>query len=121
MRADGVVWVATANGTETLPAPLLDRMVVVTMPALTRPETETAVRRMSTELLVANRLPAAELPEAAVDLLATLGLRQAQRVLLLALGPALAAGRPVPDRDDVAAALRLVVRPEPQRIGFVLP
>ena len=119
MRADGVVWIATANEIENLLPPLLDRMVVVPMPALTRRETETAVRRMFSELLAANGLPAADLPDAAVDLLASTGLRQAQRVLVLSLGPALAAGRPAPDRGDVAAALRLVLRPDRPRIGFV--
>ena len=119
IRADGVVWIATANDISGLPAPLLDRMVVVTMPALTRCETEIAVRRMFSELLAANGLPAADLPDAAVDLLAFTGLRQAQRVLALALGPALAAGRPAPNRGDIAAALRLVLEPEPKRIGFV--
>ncbi len=119
IRAEGVVWIATANDVEGLPAPLLDRMVVVIMPTLTRRETEAAVRRLFAELLATHGLGAVDLPAAAIDLLASTGLRQAQRALALALGPALAAGRPAPDRGDVVAALRLVLRPEPQRIGFV--
>ena len=119
MRADGVVWIATANEIENLPAPLLDRMVVITMPALTRGETEAAVRRLFSELLAANGLPATDLTDAAVDLLASTGLRQARRTLTLSLGPALAAGRPAPNRGDIAAALRLVRPPDRPRIGFV--
>ena len=119
MRADGVVWIATANEIESLPGPLLDRTVVVTMPELTRGETETAVRRLFSELLADNGLPVADLPDAAIDLLACAGLRQARRTLTLSLGPALAAGRPAPNRGDIAAALRLVRPPDRPRIGFV--
>ena len=97
MRADGIVWVATADDTVGLPAPLLDRMGMTTMPALTRGETEAAVRRLFSELLADNGLPTADLPDAAIDLLTCTGLRQARRVLALSLGPAFAAGRPAPD------------------------
>ena len=119
VRADGVVWVVTANDTAGLPAPLLDRMVVITMPMLTRDETEAAVRRLFSELLTDNGLPAGDLPDASVNLLACIGLRQARRVLALSLGPALAAGRPAPNRGDIAATLRFVLVPESKRIGFV--
>ncbi len=110
MRAEGVNWIMTANGVAGLPAPLLDRVIVVAMPRLGRAEARDAIRRMFAALLAEYGLPDAALGDAALDRLQAVGLRQAGRALSLALGPALAAGRPAPDTSDVAGAAALVTR-----------
>ncbi len=115
MRAGGVSWLLTANSATGLPAPLLDRVVTVEVPPLGRAETRAAVRRVFRELLAEHGLPAAELGDAALKRLESVGLRQARRTLSLAIGPALAAGRDAPDDADVAEAIALVGRPAPRR------
>lgn len=109
-----VNWIMTANDIAGLPAPLLDRVVVVAMPRLGRAEARDAIRRMFAGLLAEHGLPDAALGDAALDRLQAVGLRQAGRALALALGPALAAGRAAPDASDVADAAALVTRSPPR-------
>lgn len=132
VRADGVLWLMTANTVDRLPAPLLDRVVVVEMPPLSRAETRHVLRSVFAEVMAEHGLPVSHLDDAAVKRLERSGLRVARRILTLALGPALAAGRAAPDAADVAAAAALTNRParkarrpkQPKRpsrrqIGFV--
>ena len=115
LRADHVIWLLTANAIERLPPPLLDRVVVVDVQPLGRAGTRAVVRRISAELLASHGLPAAEIGDGALDLLEKTGLRAARRILSLAIGPALAAGRAAPDAADIAGAAALLDRPVPRR------
>ncbi len=115
LRAEGVQWLMTANSTAGLPAPLLDRVVVVEMPPLGSAGTRDALRRMLAELQAEHGLPAAALGDAALDRLQRAGMRQARRTLSLALGPALAAGHAAPDAADIAGASALLDRPARRR------
>ena len=111
LRADHVVWLMTANAIDRLPAPLLDRVVVVDVQPLGRSETRAVVQRIFADLLAGHGLPPAELGDDALVSLEKAGLREARRILMLAIGPALAAGRGAPDADDVAGATALLARP----------
>ena len=117
MHAEGMIVLMTANDVAGLPGPLLDRVVIVDMPRLNRAATRDAIRRMFAELMVEHALPEADLDGAALDRLERTGLRQARRIIGLALGPALAAGRGAPDAADVASACALIERrtPRPRR------
>jgi hypothetical protein len=112
--ASGVVWICTANSAARLPAPLLDRAITLAMPPLGAAELRRAFQRLLDELLAECALPTATLSGPALAALSRSGLREARRVLRLALGPALEAGRPAPDAADIAGAVALM-RPPARR------
>jgi ATP-dependent Lon protease len=85
-------FVFTANSLEGLSPPLLDRMTVVDVPALTDEQARDVARRQYEQLLAAFNLPtsAPVLTEPALDRLCRASPRQQQKLLRLALGRAIA-------------------------------
>jgi ATP-dependent Lon protease len=122
MRADGVVWILTANDVTVLSEPLLDRCIVVEMPALDGREALSAVERIVDELATEFRIMDAELPLGALRLLSEIPPRRARLVLRMAFGIALGNGRARAGQRDVIAALRLSERDgqgrQGRRMGF---
>jgi len=114
--ASQIVWVLTANSTDGIPCPLLNRMAVYEVP---RPTAEQAVgiaQRIYRGLLAELRLWkfAPDLDNAVVDRLAPVSPRDMRKSLLDALGYAVAAGRDEVKVEDI----RQKSGPGKARIGF---
>lgn len=107
MRADGLMWILTVNDLSMLSGPLLDRCVVIDVPALEGREVLDAVRRIAAELATECGILDAELSPGALRLLLEVPPRRARLVLRMAFGMALGDGRSRAGQTDVAAALRL--------------
>jgi len=114
--ASQIFWVLTANSTEGIPAPLLNRMAVYDVPAPTPEQAAGIAQRIYGALLRELKLGKfpPQLGEAALARLAPVSPRDMRKTLLDALGYAVAAGRDEMGADDI--------RPKPgpgkARIGF---
>lgn len=114
-----VYWVMTSNE-RTMPAPLLDRMLVVDIPALDE-ATKIAIAYDLYEQ--ANRNQQNAFDAASDDVLATIarmGLRDAQRAILFAMGIAARADRLHLLPEDIRMSHQLLEagRDQPSKIGF---
>ncbi|QOL49970.1 AAA family ATPase [Massilia litorea] len=114
--ASQIFWVLTANSTEGIPAPLLNRMAVYEVPAPTASQAAGIAQRMVAALLVELNLPGfdARLPDAVLDKLAPVAPRDLRKTLLDSLGYAVADGR----AHVTVADVRLRGVPGRARIGF---
>lgn len=114
--ASQIFWVLTANSTDGIPAPLLNRMAVYDVPAPTPEQAAGIAQRIYGALLRELKLGKfpPQLGEMALARLAAVSPRDMRKTLLDALGYAVAAGR-----DDMCAD---DIRPKPSpgkaRIGF---
>ncbi|WP_292437439.1 AAA family ATPase [Methylophaga sp.] len=89
MNASAVMWVATANEPELIPAPILSRMHIVDIPQPTRSQARKIAQSVYTGLLKANpwgKHFAPYLNEHALEKLATLPPRQMKHCLKVAMG-----------------------------------
>jgi ATP-dependent Lon protease len=114
--ASQIFWVLTANSTEGIPAPLLNRMAVYEVPAPTREQAAGIAQRIYTGLVRELNLSGFEdrLAEAVLDKLAPVSPRDMRKTLLDGLGYAVAAGREHVGLEDI----RLKSVPGRNRIGF---
>lgn len=114
--ASQIFWVMTANSTDGIPAPLLSRMAVYEVPAPNREQAWGIAQRIYEGLLSELKLKqmALDLSDSVLDRLATICPRDMRKVLLDALGFAVAAGR-----DEVLVEdIRQRQHGTRQRIGF---
>lgn len=114
--ASQIFWVLTANSTDGIPPPLLNRMAVYEVPAPTVQQAAAIAQRIYGALLAELKLGrfAPALGEAVLDRLATVSPRDMRKTLLDGLGYAVAAGR-----DEVLAEdVRVKAAPGKGRIGF---
>jgi ATP-dependent Lon protease len=114
--ASHIFWVLTANSTEGIPHPLLNRMAVYEVPAPTPEQAAGIVRRILAGLLQALNLADFDaVPGPGVlDKLAGISPRDLRKILLDALGHAVADGR----TQVLAGDIRLKGTPGKGRIGF---
>ncbi|WLI89846.1 AAA family ATPase [Massilia sp. R2A-15] len=114
--ASQIFWILTANRTEGIPAPLLNRMAVYEVPAPTAEQAAAIAQGIYAALLRELKLVkfAGRLDGAVVDRLAGVSPRDMRKTLLDALGYAVAAGRQEVLADDV----RVKPGPGKSRIGF---
>jgi ATP-dependent Lon protease len=114
--ASQIFWVLTANSTEGIPAPLLNRMAVYEVPAPTPEQAAGIAQRMYQSLLNELNLPGFEekLTGAVLDKLAAVSPRELRKILIDTLGFAVADGREHVTLDDV----RIKPGPGKGRIGF---
>lgn len=114
--ASQICWVLTANSTEGIPAPLLNRMAVYEVPAPTLEQAAGIAQRMYTSLLDELNLHSFDerLTDAVLDRLAPVSPRDLRKTLLDSLGYAVADGRSHVTLEDV----RLKTTPGKGRIGF---
>jgi ATP-dependent Lon protease len=114
--ASQIFWVLTANSTEGIPAPLLNRMAVYEVPAPTPEQAAGIAQRIYAGLLRELNLSGFEerLANAVLDKLAPVSPRDMRKTLLDSLGYAVAAGREYVGLDDV----RLKLTPGKSRMGF---
>lgn len=110
------LWLASANSTAGLSAPLLDRMLVVEVPWPGRDAARVIARSIAGDVLARTGL--AHVADAALDPLCGLAPRRMRRVLEAACGFSAAAGRLTVGADDVAAAIDVVVDRR-RSIGFL--
>lgn len=114
--ASQICWVLTANSTEGIPAPLLNRMAVYEVPAPTLEQAAGIAQRMYASLLEELNLHGFDerLADAVLDRLAPVSPRDLRKTLLDSLGYAVADGRSHVTLEDV----RLKTTPGRSRIGF---
>lgn len=114
--ASQIFWVLTANRTEGIPAPLLNRMAVYEVPAPTAEQAAGIAQRIYGGLLRELHLGkfAPSLEVAVIDKLAAVSPRDMRKTLLDGLGYAVAAGR----QEVLAEDVRLKATPGKSRIGF---
>jgi ATP-dependent Lon protease len=114
--ASQIFWVLTANSTDGIPAPLLNRMAVYEVPAPTPEQAAGIALRMYTSLLQELNLQGfdAKLADAVLDKLAPVSPRDLRKILIDTLGFAVADGRAHVSLDDV----RIKPAPGKGRIGF---
>lgn len=114
--ASQICWVLTANSTEGIPAPLLNRMAVYEVPAPTREQAAGIAQRMYAALLEELNLEGfgERLADAVLDRLAQVSPRDLRKTLLDSLGYAVAGGRSQVTLEDV----RIKTAPGKGRIGF---
>ena len=101
--ASQIFWVLTANSTDGIPAPLLNRMAVYEVPAPTLEQAAGIAQRIYAGLLRELKLSkfAPRLEDSALDKLASISPRDLRKTLLDSLGYAVAAGRNEVSADDI--------------------
>jgi ATP-dependent Lon protease len=114
--ASQIFWVLTANTTEGIPHPLLNRMAVYEVPAPTPEQAAGIAQRMYAGLLRELKLSAFEAPlsDAVLARLADVSPRDLRKTLLDGLGYAVADGR----ERVLAADIRIKPALGRKRIGF---
>lgn len=114
--ASQIFWVLTANSTDGIPAPLLNRMAVYEVPKPTPEQAAGIAQRIYRGLLRELNLSkfAPQLSDAVLDQVAPISPRDMRKTLLDTLGYAVAAGRDQVKPEDV----RLKPAPGKSRIGF---
>ncbi len=124
IRADRVLWFMSANTIDeyVFSAPLLSRLVVITVPDLTPDQQDGVVRVMLAEIAAAANLFVAPPGPEVFEALRAIGLRRARLALELALAYAVEAGRRHLTRLDVGQAIALLAGGDPganrRPIGF---
>ena len=111
------LWIASANDPRSLPAPLLDRMLVVEVPWPDQDQARAIA--VSIAETVCARTGIIGVKTCAVDAVLALSPRSMRRCLEMAAGYAASARRHAVAREDVEGALRLMRRDERAPIGFL--
>ena len=116
LDASRIFWVLTANTTDGIPAPLLNRMAVYEVPAPTLEQAAGIAQRMHRSLVRELNLGGFDddLSDQVLDKLAGVSPRDLRKTLLDALGYAVAAGRGQVTTGDV----RFRTLPGKSRMGF---
>ena len=113
--ASQIFWVLTANSTEGIPHPLLNRMAVYDIPAPTPGQAAGIAQRIYDALLKERKLAFdALLDQAVLDKLAGVSPRELRKTVLDGLGYAVADGRTQVRAEDI----RVKPTPGKGRIGF---
>lgn len=123
LAAESVLWLATANDIAAIPAPILDRMLVIEVQQPTPQEMETILRAMIQAATKRWRDWFDAGPNVDAATLAALRVihpRAARRIIDLAVGFAVAAGRRAVLPEDVERAHAITISPNTSRkIGFL--
>lgn len=107
LDASAVIWVASANTTDAIPAPILDRLLIVEVGAMTRDDGLAVLRSIFADLNRAARGHFDPDPaEGVFDHLASMHPRRAKQVLDDAMMRAAAEGRRAIEPADVGAPAR---------------
>ncbi|WP_020655495.1 AAA family ATPase [Massilia niastensis] len=116
LDASQIFWVLTANSTEGIPSPLLNRMAVYEVPKPTPEQAAGIAQRMVRALVAELNLGGFDdrLAESVLDKLAPVSPRDLRKTLLDSLGYAVADGRSHITVEDI----RLRPLPGKSRIGF---
>ena len=122
VRADGVIWIATANDISTVRPSLLDRFLIVPVDPPTKSQEAHVIRSIYSEVIdhLAHGF-ASDLTDDAVRLLRGQSPRAARRIIELSLGFAAEDGRLAISATDIVRAQRLAIRPMRQAFGFHAP
>lgn len=125
MRADHAFFVLVANDLDGLSQPLLDRCVVVDVPALSGIERRRVMDDLAADIAIDYGIGPRPLDDACIALLESAGgLRRARAVVTAALAAAIGDGRPWMSVDDLRDAIPLLgrgsaQRQKPRRAGFI--
>lgn len=123
LAADGVLWIATANDLAPIPASITDRMLLLEVQQPTPSEMGVILRAMIQAAIIrwGDWFPAEiDVDPGTISALRSIHPRAARRVIDLAVGFAVAAGRRVVLADDVERARMITISPKMTRkIGFL--
>ena len=125
LHAEHVLWIASANATAGLPASIVDRLLVLQVPAPTRDQLARIVDRIyATVRGCYGDLFAERVSEDVRDHFARHNPRRLKRIIALALGFAVATGRHALLVDDVRRAIELAGAGSSERgfhrsVGFI--
>ena len=123
MAADAILWIATANDLATIPAPILDRMLVLEVQQPNPQEMEVILRAMiqaATKRWSDWFEAGAKVDLGTISALRAIHPRAARRIIDLAVQHAVAAGRRAIIADDVERARMTVTTPHKStKIGFL--
>ena len=119
IRADTIIWFASANKIDILPSSIVDRFLILEIPTPSRTQIKTIVAGIYSSCRDAygNILPE-HLSEDVLDALARHNPRHIGRLLDLAVGYAAASGRHSLVADDIHRADRLAGETRRERVGF---
>lgn len=119
-RADKILWIATANSTDIFPDPIMDRLLVLEVPPLSRDQTMIIAREIYADINTAhNATFSQDLPEECCEFLQETSPRRARLILTAAIAYAAAAGRTRLDRQDLMKSQDLLTRQTATRAGFI--
>lgn len=134
MRADGILWLFTANTVAGLSEPFLDRVVTLRIPELSPAMRDAVLTTMLSEVASASGASVGFDHPDALGPVRALGLRRARLAFELAVAKVVAAGRQTVGRADLAQAAGLLHRrdaskPRPEAesprlqapLGFIHP
>ena len=134
MRADGILWLFTANAVAGLSEPFLDRVVTLRIPDLSHARRDAVLAAMLFEVASASGASVGLDHPDALGPVRALGLRRARLSFELAVAKVVAAGRQTVSRADLAQAAGLLHRrdaskPRPEAesprlkapLGFIHP
>lgn len=123
MAADAIKWIATANDLAPIPAPILDRTLVLEVQQPNPHEMGVILRAMIQAAIIrwGNWFPAEiDVDPATISALRAVHPRAARRIIDLAVGFAVAAGRRAVLPADVERARMITIGPKTTRkIGFL--
>jgi ATP-dependent Lon protease len=121
LRADHIIWIMTANDLSHVAASIVDRMLVIPVPEMSKPERISVIGSIYRATAVELGFPHdAEIAAGAANELLTASPRQTKRIIRLAFGFAAEQGRRDIDASDVRAAKSLAPQhAEPSRFGFL--
>ena len=114
------IFLATANGTDTIPGPVLSRVMVVEIPELTAAQSRGITRAIAGTVIEAIAGTAlAGISDRAVEDLIGMNARELRKIFELAIPFAVVARRPEIGAADVAKALVLLESGKKTPMGFV--
>ena len=123
MRAENVLWVICANSLHGFSQPLIDRCMVVDVPALSGEARNKALDELVADVVLDYGVAPRPLDDEILMMLDGVGLRRARAVTTAALAEAIEAGRDWPTAKDFRTAVALLggeaTRPRRQAVGFV--
>lgn len=125
LRADQVLWIATANDISMIPASILDRTLIIHVPAPSPEERRAILRRMITAGIALFPGMGQEIGDEILDAFAfTSSARALKRIIRLACGYAIADDRTHLQRDDLTLAAKHCLKEQSdhkQVFGFLTP
>ena len=123
MRAEHVLWVICANSLHGFSQPLIDRCMVVDVPALSGEARHKALDELVADVVLDYGVAPRALDAETLTLLDGVGLRRARAVTTAALAKAIEAGRDWPSASDFRIAVALLGGETPRRgrrpAGFI--
>ena len=119
LRADHVIWVATANALDEIPEAVIDRTIVVNLVPPSETQQRILAARVYAKFVADRQGLSSILPEESIGLLARHTPRGMIKLLTLAVGFSAERGSSVIATEDIANAQRLLAPAARKHFGFL--